>query len=133
MVASGVMPVQLTHNGGVKAVESFDGRTIFFSKDSGAGSIWKMPVEGGPETLLVPSLFFLNFALGKQGIYFMTAAGEDSTARLKFYNFGSGSTSTISSIGHPEFGLDVSPDGRYLIYAQLDDAGSNLMLVENFH
>jgi hypothetical protein len=35
-------------------------------------------------------------------------------------------------MGYPEFGLDVSPDGRYLIYAQLDDTASDLMLVENF-
>jgi hypothetical protein len=36
------------------------------------------------------------------------------------------------SIGIPEYGLDVSPDGRYLAYAQLDEPASDLMLIENF-
>jgi hypothetical protein len=30
------------------------------------------------------------------------------------------------------YGLTVSPDGGTILYAQLDEAGSDLMLVENF-
>ena len=51
---------------------------------------------------------------------------------LKFHNFATRTTTTILPMGHPEYGLDVSPDGRYLVYAQLDDPASDLMLVENF-
>jgi Tol biopolymer transport system component len=51
---------------------------------------------------------------------------------LKLYDFATGTTSTVLPMGRPEFGLDVSPDGRYLVYAQLDDPASDLMLVENF-
>jgi Tol biopolymer transport system component len=51
---------------------------------------------------------------------------------LKLYDFATGATSTVLQMGHPEFGLDVSPDGRYLVYAQLDDPASGLMLIENF-
>jgi hypothetical protein len=29
-------------------------------------------------------------------------------------------------------GLAVSPDGKWILYTQLDQAGSELMLVENF-
>jgi hypothetical protein len=34
---------------------------------------------------------------------------------------------------HAAPGLSVSPDGQYLLYVQLDDARTSLMLAENFH
>jgi len=124
---------QITQNGGIGAVESLDGKTLYFSKDAGAGSIWKMPIAGGPEAQLADSLYRYNFALTKRGIYYMTSPGDARTSVLKFYSFATGSSTTILPMGAPEYGLDVSPDGRYLTYAQLDDPGSVLMLVENFH
>jgi Tol biopolymer transport system component/DNA-binding winged helix-turn-helix (wHTH) protein len=133
MPAGGGTATQVTRNGGVKAVESEDGKTLFYNKDSGTGSIWKVPMGGGAEKQLTTSLYRLNFAVTKLGIYFMTPARDDGTAELKFYNFASRKTTTIAPMGRPEFGLDVSPDGRYLAYAQLDDAASVLTLVENFH
>jgi Tol biopolymer transport system component len=132
MPADGGAAAQVTRNGGVKVFESEDGKTIYFNKESGAGSIWKRPAEGGKEEMLAESLYRFNFAVAKKGIYYMTAVGEDGNAELKFYSFANGSSSTVTQMGYPEFGLDVSPDGRYLIYAQLDDWASDLMLVENF-
>jgi Tol biopolymer transport system component/predicted Ser/Thr protein kinase len=123
---------QISQNGGIGAVESLDGKTLYFSKDAGAGSIWKIPLAGGPEEQLTDSLFRYNFAVTKRGIYYMTSPGEKRTSVLMFYDFMTGKSTTILPIGAPEYGLDVSPDGRYLTYAQLDDPGSVLMLVENF-
>ena len=133
MPDGGGAAVQVTRNGGLLGVESEDGKTLYFGKDYGAGSIWKMPVAGGPEEQLTNSLYRLNFALAKQGIYYMSNAQDDGTAELRFYSFAARTSSTILAVGRPEFGLALSPDERYLIYAQLDDAASDLMLVENFH
>ena len=63
----------------------------------------------------------------------MTSAGYAGTSTLRFYSFATGATRTILPTGIPEYGIDISPDGRYLVYAQLDDPASQLMLVENFH
>jgi Tol biopolymer transport system component/DNA-binding winged helix-turn-helix (wHTH) protein len=132
MPADGGAAVQVTRNGGQKALESPDGKILYFNKDVGAGSIWRMPVTGGREVQLTESLYRTNFEVAGRGIYYVTAPGDDWTAVLKFYSFASGASATILPIGRPEYGLDVSPDGRYLIYDQLDDPASNLMLVENF-
>jgi len=133
MPAGGGPATQITHNGGTGPVESFDGKTLYFGKETGAGSIWKMPGAGGPEEQLTDSLYRTNFAVTQRGIYYMTSPGAARTSVLEFYDFATGKSTTILPIGAPEYGLDVSPDGRYLSYSQLDDPGSVLMLVENFH
>jgi len=125
--------VQITQNGGTGALESLDGKTLYFGKEGGAGSIWKMPVAGGPEQQIADSLFRTNFAVTTRGLYYMTSPDFSRKCSLRFYNFATGATTTILPIGIGEFGLDVSPDGRYLAYDQLDNPGSVLMLIENFH
>jgi Tol biopolymer transport system component len=91
-----------------------------------------MPIAGGAEEQLADSLYRANYAVAKRGIYYMTHAGESGNGMLKLYDFATGNTSTLLQMGRPEYGLDVSPDGRYLVYAQLDDPASDLMLIENF-
>lgn len=134
MPASGGTAVQVTHNGGDFGAESDDGKTLYFTRGLRAnpGSIWRMPTAGGPEEELVGSLYRANYAIAKRGIYYMTHPDEAGNSTLKLYDFATGTTTTLLPMGHPELGLDVSPDGRYLVYAQLDDPASGLMLVENF-
>jgi Tol biopolymer transport system component len=124
---------QVTHNGGNRAMESLDGKTLYFAKEVGNGSIWKLPVAGGPEEKLADSLYRVNFSVTARGIYYMTYPGDDGKSMLRFYSFATGNSTLILNIGIPEYGLDVSPGGHYLAYAQLDAPGSVLMLVENFH
>jgi Tol biopolymer transport system component/DNA-binding winged helix-turn-helix (wHTH) protein len=133
MPAGGGPATQITRNGGLMGVESTDGKTLYFCKQTGTGSLWKMPIGGGPEEQLTDSLYRTNYAVAKSGIYYMTAPGYDGTAELRLYNLASHTSTAIQRIGLPEYGLDISPDGRYLLYDQLDDAASDLMLVENFH
>jgi Tol biopolymer transport system component/DNA-binding winged helix-turn-helix (wHTH) protein len=132
MRAAGGDPVQMTHNGGWFAIASEDGKTLYFGKSAGFGSIWKMPATGGREEQLANSLYRGSFAVSKRGIYYMSYPDETGISSLKLYSFATGSSSTILQMGRPEYGLDVSPNGRYLAYAQLDDSASDLMLVENF-
>ena len=124
--------IQITHNGGSGATESIDSKTLYYAKEAGAGSIWRMPVAGGPEQQIADSLYRTNFAVTSRGIYYMTSPDFSRKSALKFYNFSTQATTITLPIGLPEFGLDVSPDGRYLAYDQIDNPGSVLMLIENF-
>jgi Tol biopolymer transport system component len=132
ILVDGGEPIPVTNNGGTMATESEDGSTLYYAKEEDNGSIWRIPTGGGPEQKLTVSLYRTNFAVTKTGIYFMTAPHVDGTSELRFYNFATGATKTLMPIGLPEYGLAVSPDERYLIYDQLDDPASDLMLVENF-
>jgi Tol biopolymer transport system component len=134
MPAQGGDPVQVTHGGGIAPTESVDGKTLYFTKDSGTEGLWKMPAEGGPETRVIPDVSRYNYWVTEKGIYFATDATRDRSAAIQFLNFATGMTTQIVKVDKPlELGLGVSPDGRTLLYAQFDSYGRDLMLVENFH
>jgi hypothetical protein len=49
---------------------------------------------------------------------------------IGFLNFATGKVRTVAPLtGAP---LSVWPDGHFILYMQFDEAGSDLMLVENF-
>jgi Tol biopolymer transport system component len=130
--------VQVTHNGGSVAVESQDGKTLYFTKDyigrDERAGLWKMPVEGGPETQVVmPRIDSPNFGLTEQGIYFMSPNRTTGGSSIQFLDFATNTIQEIAKIAKPvDLGLAVSPDRKFLLFAQLDSARSNLMLVEGF-
>ena len=68
-----------------------------------------------------------------EGIYFISKPNEKGVSHIRFKDFATGSVRTIAPIkGKPYWGLTVSPDRRTFLYAQSDESGSDLMLVENF-
>jgi hypothetical protein len=83
---------------------------------------------------------YLNLAIVNGGVYFVpvrNAAGGS----IQFLNFATNQVRTIASFDKPlgllrpsavSGGLAVSPDGRWILYTQTEQAGSELMLVENF-
>jgi hypothetical protein len=52
---------------------------------------------------------------------------------LRFLDTAAGKVTTAARIAVPgETGLALSPDGRALLYNQIDHAGTEILLVENF-
>ena len=125
--------VQVTHNGGETAFESPDGQYIYYTKAYRSSSLWKMPVSGGEESLVLPSVVSRAFSVVKDGIYFIPLPGDHGRSSIQFLSFVTGKVKTVAQIPEPPTeGLSVSPDGRSLLFSQLDELGSDLMLVENF-
>ena len=136
----GGQPLQVTKNGGFAALESPDGKSIYYAKFNESG-IWQAPVNGGQETKVVdepPKDYWGYFAVGPDGLYFLGETGTPQKQRpgFKFFDF---TTHKITVMGDMEKspydgapGLSVSPDGKYLLYVQLDEARNSLMLAENF-
>ena len=72
--------------------------------------------------------------MNDRGIYFITPARTGAPAAIRLFDFASAQVRRLMTLTKPPRpGLDVSPDGKWLLYSQLDHAGSDLMLVENFH
>jgi Tol biopolymer transport system component/DNA-binding winged helix-turn-helix (wHTH) protein len=126
-------PVQITRNGGLFAVESADGRFLYYSKFEAFG-IWKIPLSGGVEEPVLDragGFEWYNWALGRSGVYFLQhrAKGGD----LNFFDFATGKTTTIlTSDKQPGVGFALSADGKSILYAETELEDSNIMLVKNF-
>ena len=132
-------PIQVTQDGGFWAFESTDGKFVYYTKDHQVrSSLWKVPVGGGEETQVLESVRAPNFSVTPQGIYFIQAPDTDEPGGsflIRFFDFATGRATTIHSLPPGvgvSFGLTVSPDGRFILYTQVDQSQSDLMLVENF-
>jgi len=62
------------------------------------------------------------------------AGFTDDILTLNYFDFSTRNARRLFKIsgGGAFFGLSVSPDGRYVLYHELDDYRSDIMLVENF-
>jgi eukaryotic-like serine/threonine-protein kinase len=140
--------VQVTQHGGTYAKESFDGRYIYYSRqDTLLPTLWRAPVSGGEEVQVVRDMAsYRSFAIARDGIYFESAPPGSSLGRfvmsmpfakpgatIDFLSFATGRVSrAMTAARHAGHGLDVSPDGRTLLFGQIDSLTEDLMLVENF-
>jgi Tol biopolymer transport system component len=116
----------------VTAIESPDGKSIYYLKEDPSSGLWKMPLRGGEESQVLPSVMWDAFSLVKEGIYFIPEP-QFPKSSIQFLSFVTGKVKTVAPMSGPYFGgFSVSPDGRFLLFSQLDDVGSDLMLVENF-
>jgi Tol biopolymer transport system component/DNA-binding winged helix-turn-helix (wHTH) protein len=134
MGAEGGAPIQVTRGGGVEARESLDGRFLYYYRAREVAGLWRVPVGGGREEAVLdrpdvgPTRQWL---VTEEGIYFVTAA-KPSGATLQLFSFTAGKVHAVANLPKPISSLSASRDGRVLLLTQVDQSGSDLMLVENF-
>jgi Tol biopolymer transport system component/DNA-binding winged helix-turn-helix (wHTH) protein len=136
--ADGGEAIQVTRDGGYAPLESPDGKFLYHTKALEDTSLWRIPVAGGQATKVLEGLSnYLNLAIVDEGIYFVPQ--HDSGYCIQFFNLR---TKQIRRIANFEKALDLfgnigglaySPDGRWILYTQVDQEGAELRLVENFH
>lgn len=132
MPVEGGPPEQITRGGGRSPQATADGRAVYFEKGPNEG-YWRIDPAGGKEEKILPSVSFLRAHLTSRGIYFSPQDPHDGPPGLYFYSFASRSARLLLPVTvRLSTGLTVSPDGTPLLYTQADQAGSDLMLVENF-
>ena len=139
--AGGGEPVQVTTNGGNFALEDPAGEFLYYIKavDARQTALWKIPAGGGEESKVLNSVFARNFAVAPGGIFFMQAPDQDDRDQaysIRFLNLTDGRVELVARLPRntvqTEFGLGVSPDGQSILYSQVDDISSDLMLIEGF-
>ena len=132
----GSQAVQVTRHGGFAALESLDGRVLYYSKfTQGTVALWSAPVSGGAEVEVLRGLSdWSTFAPVADGIHFVAPPRSGAQgATIQFYSFAERRTTTVASLQEPAFlGLTVAADNRSLLFTQIDEQDSDVMLVEGF-
>jgi Tol biopolymer transport system component len=138
MPVRGGEPIQVTKNGGLAALESADGKFVYYSKGRALGpaSLWRVSGSkygaAGDETQVLESLAdWSTFCVVAHGIYYIPYAEGGTDGSIQFHAFTNGKSREIAAIKKPvAVGLSVSPDGLTILYTQVDREDNDLMLVE---
>jgi Tol biopolymer transport system component len=132
----GGQAVQVTHNGGAEAFESRDSKFVYYAKIDKPG-IWRVPAEGGAETLVVDRGSHFHWGLFDKGVCLMNV-DPVAGAGIECLDFKTNAWKTLSRLpknmyvneGGPS--LSVSPDGHWIIFVAAERLQSDIMMIENF-
>src|ERR1700675_3015469 len=119
----------------IEPIESADGKILYFPSRNVNALIMMLPLDRA-DTAPQPVAGMPNLSVEHQwavvtsGIYFVP---QTAPRTICFYDFATGHTREIFKTDRGlSDGISVSPDGRYMLYSQLDENNSNIMLVNNF-
>jgi dipeptidyl aminopeptidase/acylaminoacyl peptidase len=127
---------RMTSAGGFNPFESYDGKTIYYSKRDEAG-LWSMPAAGGSESRLIqgkPQLIYWgHWAVTQDGLYLLNTDAKPRPT-IEFYSFATRRFTPVLTLEKQpsqwQPSLSASRDGRTLYYSQRDPQ-SSITLVEN--
>jgi Tol biopolymer transport system component len=128
MAVSSGEPTQVTRGGGVVAVESPDGRYLYYTQTRNAGPLYRLPLAGGQAESVIPFVANVFYAATDRGIYFQSGGRE-----ISFREAGTGQSRPVFKTSQPlSLGITASPDGRWLLFTQIEAEGSDLYLIDGF-
>ncbi len=139
MMATGGGREQLTSHGGFAPFESPDGRYFYYVKRSREGGIWRQRVDrSSPEESIAPLApnFWGQWALGKTGLYYVDFSQQSGPRVIRRLDLITGKTTDIVPLRslpvQYDSGMSVAPDESWLVWSQLDQAGSDIYVIDGF-
>jgi Tol biopolymer transport system component len=133
MPSSGGPPTQLSNRDAFFPLESKNGRDLYFITLP-EFELWKTTREGNAETKLITDLApEPAFAPAENGIYYIRRAKPKGNEELVFFRYSTREAERITAIaGNAAMGVAISPDERLLLFSQIDQDDSDLMLINQF-
>jgi Tol biopolymer transport system component len=134
--ASGGDAVSLSGETSGSPLESYDGETVYFSKGGWSNAALYMASlkPGGTELAVtgMPAMFSpCHYTVAPGGIYFAPA---DTPHSVRYFEFNTKKVRQLFEADKDlDCGFSVSPDGRWFLYPQFDEASRDITLVDHFH
>ncbi|HVA00539.1 MAG TPA: winged helix-turn-helix domain-containing protein [Terriglobia bacterium] len=122
----GGVELQLTTHGGYDSFESYDGKTVYFTRFDQPG-IWSIPANGGTESVVIadkPQLGYWGFwGITRAGLYLLNTEAPP-WPRIEFYSFTTRRTSPVFTLAKKprplQSSLSATADGRTIYYTLYD-------------
>jgi eukaryotic-like serine/threonine-protein kinase len=136
---------QVTEGGGVKGVETADGKALVYQPgtDRSGVPILVTPLSSRSPRQLVPCAY--GFSVGTKGVYYYpcrseglpVALGRQKPIEIRLIDPATGrdrEVGTLTDVLYADvlYGPSVSPDGSTFLYAKMVNRGEDLMMIENF-
>ncbi len=115
-------------------MESSDGHEVYFAERELNALLMKVSLEHSNSAPLANGLLRVSnwslWAIAAEGIYFVPA---DAPMSVNYFDFTTKEIREVFKVDKNfDDGLSVSPDGQWLLYSQLDEEDSDIMLVDHF-
>jgi Tol biopolymer transport system component len=131
--AEGGDAVRITRHGGYYAVESPGRDALFCTLPNQSHIIRKVLLKGGEEVDLIDDAWgYSALATAPNGVYYLSELPAKGMV-LRFYSFASRRSSPVITISGPlHHVLSITPDGRSIVYSQVERKDTDLMLIKPF-
>jgi serine/threonine protein kinase/Tol biopolymer transport system component len=124
------------HGAGPGAIESVNGKSLFFRRGGGNSPLVALSLADGVERTMVPCVraWPAIFDVVASGVYYPDCRGGDPALhQLDPVNGRDRTLGTLEDAEQPaDTTIAVSPDGQTILYPKVVREGSDLRLIENF-
>lgn len=126
-------------DGAFAGIESPDGQWVFYTRQGQElAGIWRVPVKGGKEELLVGELsrkLWGQWAVSKKSLFYAVFPLAEKKL-IRRMDLASGNLTDVSGLMRPpvpfDGGMSVSADESRLVWSQLDHSGSDIYVLGSF-
>jgi eukaryotic-like serine/threonine-protein kinase len=136
--ADGSNAIRVTKSGGYELLESANGEWLLYTKSEFSPGLWRMPVAGGAEELLLPDVLAATWQPFEDGIIYVHWEGLGKTlwtahmsGTITRFTFVDRHSEPVGQLDRGPAMISASRDGQYVLWTRPDSTYSDLFLIEN--
>jgi Tol biopolymer transport system component len=130
---------QVTRQGGFAAFESPDARYLYYATGRSTAGLWRKRLPAGAEEAVLAELkpgYWGYWAVVEDGIYFADQPDFNGPAGIYFFDFAGRRKRRVTVLDKPlavaDSAFAVSPDGKNLLFTQIDQSGSDILMMDHY-